>query len=183
MSSSKKEIRNLVIDALMIAVFVVLSRFLTIPVGNVKITIAALPIIFTAFYLGIRHTVIVATLAEFLTQLLGYGLTPTTPLWMLPGILRGIIICILVSFLLKKKGKTVQSISYFEYGIIILTTGIVVLLLNTAVIALDAIIYNYFSYAYVFGDFIFRFIAMIISSVIYMFITKAVIDSLFKAKF
>ncbi len=183
MSQSSKHIRNLVLDAVMIAMFVVLSRFMTIQFGNIKITLAALPIIFVAFHLGIIHVTVVAAIAEFLSQLLGYGLTLTTPLWIIPVVVRGVLICILASLLLKAKKIDIREMKHYEYFVILLITGFIVTVLNTAVIALDALIFGYYSYAYVFGDLFFRLVSMVISTVVYTIITKTVIDTLRRVKF
>lgn len=183
MFGSRKQIRLLVIDSLMIAMYVVLNTITEIPIGNIKITFGPLPIIFIAFYLGIRHVTIVAAIAEFLSQLLGYGLTLTTPLWILPVVVRGVLICILASLILKTKNNDIRRMKHYEYFTIILITGFIVTILNTAVIAVDALIFGYYSYAYVFGDLFFRFISMILSTVVYTLITKTVIDTLHKVKF
>ncbi|MBR3996368.1 MAG: folate family ECF transporter S component [Clostridia bacterium] len=183
MSNFTNKNRTLVIDALMIALYVVLNTLGEIPIGNVKITFGPLPIILVAFYFGIGHASIVAGAGEFVSQMLGYGLTWTTPLWTVPPIARAVIICILLSLIFKRKRyDTVTQVKYYEYFIILFISGFLTTILNTSVIALDAIIYSYYSYAYVFGDLILRFITMSVSTVIYMFVAKAVIDALYKAK-
>lgn len=178
----RKQIKGLVIDALMIAMFVVLSKFFSISLGNVKITLAALPIAFTALYLGMTHVIVVAAIGEFISQMIGYGLTYTTPLWIIPVVVRGILICLFASFIIKRRGGDVRNIKYYEYFIILIISGAVVTVLNTAVIALDAVIFGYYSYAYVFGDLAFRFISMIASTVVYTAVTKTVIDALYRIR-
>ncbi len=175
--TKRKDLVRITTDACMIALFVVLSRYVTIPIGNVKITVAALPIILVAFVYGMKDTIIVSVLAEFLSQVLGYGLMPTTPLWMIPGVVRGVLLCLFISARRKKVGS-VKNFKIPTYAVMIFVTCIIVLLLNTGVIALDAIIYHYYSKAYVFGDLFFRFIAMCASAVIYTVVTKAVVDAM-----
>ena len=184
MTESRKQLRYLILDALMIAMYVVFARFMTIQFGNIKITLAALPLIFIAFYLGMRHSVVVSAIAEFLSQLLGFGLTITTPLWILPVVVRSVLICLLLS-LIKKANSTddIRAVKHIEYLFILLITGFVVTTLNTAVIAVDALIFDYYSQAYVFGDLIFRFISMILSTLVYTVVTKSVIDALYTRKF
>lgn len=175
-SKSSKKLRILVYDALLIAIFVLLSAYLKIEVSNVKITLAALPIILSAFFLGTANTVIIAVIGEFLFQLLSYGITPTMPFWMFPGILRGILLCVLIGLFKRKYNGNIPSFKTYEYAIIIFVTAIIVLISNTAVIAFDAIIYHYYSNAYVFGNLFFRFLAMCFSCVVYTVVTKTLVD-------
>ena len=79
-------------DAMLIAIYFVLAK-LTIPIGNLHITLASLPIVVLAVLRGPREACIVAFMGEFLIQALGrYGLTPTTPLWCLPPTLRALTV-------------------------------------------------------------------------------------------
>ncbi len=169
----------LVFDAMMIALFVVLSLFLKINIGNIKITIAAIPIIITAVYLGYPHTIAVSVVGEFLYQLLSYGVGPTTLLWMLPGVIRGIIICAFMNYFIKKNNGIKEKINYLEYFIMILISGTVVFALNTFVLFLDAKLLRY-SYSFVLYETAIRFVSMIASTVVYTFTAKAVNDKLSK---
>lgn len=183
MLNSKSFSKTLVIDAIMIALYVVLNTLAEIPLGNIKITLGPLPVILVAFYFGIGHASVVAGIGEFISQLLGFGLTWTTPLWIIPTVARAVIICILLSPLMRvKKYENITKVKYYEYLIILLVSGLITTVLNTGVIALDAIIFGYYSYAYAFGDFVFRVLAAIISALIYTIISKAVIGALYKAK-
>lgn len=178
MTNTRKETYCLVLDALMIALFVVLSRLLSLEVLGVKITVAALPIVFTAFYLGMKHTVIVAAIGEFISQLIGYGLSPTTVLWMIPVIVRGIVLCFFIALYLRKNGGSIKAIKYSEYFVMILISAIIVFLLNTAVIIFDGWLYQYLSVPAALSQLLPRFISMCASVVIYTLITKAVVDAL-----
>ncbi len=177
MSKQRINTRMLVLDALMIALFVVLSRLLSFEIAGVKITIAALPIIFTAFYLGLTHTVIVSVLAEFITQVLGFGLTPTTVLWMIPGIVRGILICLFIRYLFKKTNN-IKSTTHLQYFIMIFISAVVVFILNTFVIIFDGWLYKYLTVVAAIAQLVPRFISMCLSVILYTVATKAVIDKL-----
>lgn len=183
MLKERNQLRQLIFDAIMIAMYVVLNTIAEIPLGNIRITLGPLPVVFVAFYFGMSHSAVVAGVGEFISQMIGFGLTWTTPLWVVPPIARALSICIFLSVvLLRKKYPDITKVKYYEYFIIILLSGFITTVLNTAVIWLDAIIFNYYSYAYVFGNLIFRFVAMIISSVIYTIAAKAVIDAIYKIK-
>lgn len=181
----KKNITRMVcIDAVMIALYVVLKLIAnSIPLGNIKITLAPIAIIVMALYFGVTHSSIVAFMGEFIFQLIGYGLTWTTALWGLPPLSRAVVICIILSLIMRiKNSKSITDIDAAEYLITIMISGFVATIFNTGIIALDAIIYHYYSYAYVFGNLGIRLLTMFISSVIYTLIAKAVIEALYKAK-
>ena len=78
MKKSKLSIRRMAINAVMIAIYVILSTYFTIPLGGLKITIEALPVILCALLFGPVDGAIVGGLAEFMNQLLTFGITPTT---------------------------------------------------------------------------------------------------------
>lgn len=186
MNNSRKQLRALAVDALMIALYVVLNTISEITIGTLKITFGPLPVLILAFYYifdyGIMHASIVAFIGEFLAQLI-HPIDFLIFIWSIPPIMRGVISSVLFLFIIKRKQyQNITKVNHFEYFVVILISGFVTTWLNTAVMATHALCFGYYSHAYVFGTLIMRFIAMVISSVIYTFIAKAVTDALYKAK-
>jgi uncharacterized membrane protein len=128
------------LDAMFIALYFLLAK-LSFPIGNIHLTLASLPLVISALLLGVRSTVVVALLGEFLNQLLGYGLTLTTPIWMLPPLIRGLTIA-LVGYFCQKKGEALEN-HLVLYYITIVSAALLTTAANTLALYLDAIIIGY----------------------------------------
>ena len=57
-----------------------------------KITVDSLPILVAALLLGPLDGLAVGLIGSFLNQMLTYGLTVTTVLWILPAGIRGLVV-------------------------------------------------------------------------------------------
>lgn len=143
--------KRLVTNAMLIAMYVVLSTFATLPLGNIRITLAGLPIIVGAALFGPLDGLIIGLMGGFINQLLTYGLTYTTVLWIIPAGVRGLI----VGLYSKKHGFAMtQKQSIF----IVVLSSLVVTTLNTGVLYIDSIINHYFSKILILGDLAQRYI-------------------------
>ena len=87
----KRTTRRLALDAMLSAMFVVLS-LISISLPNMKITLDALPVLVASLLFGPLDGLSVGLIGSFLNQLLTYGLSPTTLLWILPAGLRGLLV-------------------------------------------------------------------------------------------
>ena len=95
--------------ALSLALYVALS-YASINRQFIKISLTGLPIIFIAVVYGPIEGMLVGGIGEFFCQLVSqYGLTPTTPLWVLPAIVRGLIVGLLFK---QKHEETVLRIVF-----------------------------------------------------------------------
>lgn len=90
MKSKKLTTRTLVIMATLIAMTIVLSRFLSFSVWNMKIGLAFIPIAITAMIFGPIEAGIVAALSDFLGAIL-FPIGPYFPGFTLTAFLVGII--------------------------------------------------------------------------------------------
>jgi len=102
------------------AIYVVLS-ILSVGSNNFKASFESLAVLVGAVLLGPIPGMLVALIGEFLHQLLMYGLDPTTPLWLLPYIVEGLVAGWIVASELgdvSKKRLTLAAI----VGEIVLTT-------------------------------------------------------------
>lgn len=140
--------------AVLAALYVPLALFVSVQIGNVRISFGSLPVVISALLFGPVESILVAAIGEFFKQLLSYGVTATTVLYLIPPALRGAIIGVAV-VLMWKRGVRLETrkISYYAVcicGAIFTTVG------NTLVNWLDSVLYGYYSFAYVFGDFMYR---------------------------
>ena len=105
--------------------------------------------------------------------MLTYGFTATTLLWILPAGLRGLLVGL---YARKRSFELTQKQTIF----IVVASALAVTALNTAVMAIDSLIYGYYSKAYVFGALIFRIIAGVLTAVVFSFVIPPLIKQLKK---
>ena len=175
----QKSVYRICGDGMLLAVYVVLS-ILTIRITpNLQITFTGLAIILACVLYGWVDGLLVALLGSFISQLRStYGLTITTPIWMIPPILRAAVFGLVYEIYLKHGIKLEDKKVWF----IIFATiaGLVVTVANTGAIFLDAYIFNY-PVAMAFIESIMRFVSSILSSIVISVIALPVIYALDKA--
>ncbi len=147
---------------MLMALYVVLSIMTPVKVANFKFTFEAFPILVAGLLFGPLDGFYVGGIGSFIYQLLfsGYGITATTPLWILPHALSGL----LVGFYAKRKGF---SLSFIETVIIASISALLVTTLNLMALYVDSKLYGYYSYALVFGNLVFKIAVGIILAFIY----------------
>lgn len=159
----KKQInvRQMTLDAVLVAMYVALN-YVSFKTGNFHFTFDAFPIIVAALLFGPADGALVGFMGALIYQLFfsGYPVTPTTPLWILPAVIRGLMLGAWAKHC-RFEMKTWQLI------LAITVSAFTVTLLNTLALYVDSRIYNYYSYAMVFGLLIPKFIVGIILSVVY----------------
>jgi len=154
--------KKMVLTALLIAVNVVLGYF-SISLGNMVITLSGLPILLAGFLFGPVAGFEVGLIGSFLSQLLRYGLMPTTILWIIPGAVRGFM----VGYYALKRGF---KLNFRQMTFITIISAFVVTLLNTLGMYIDSKVYGYYTFAYVFGMLLFRILSAILTSAAYLVI-------------
>ena len=147
----------------MLATYVVLSLLTIRITTNFQITFTALAILITAVLYGLPDALIVATLGSFIGQLRGiYGLSITTPIWMIPPILRALVFGLAYDLFLKK-GIHLEDKKLWFY-LFAIFAGLVTTIANTGAIFLDAYIFEY-PVSMAFIESILRFVSSIASSI------------------
>lgn len=137
-------IKRITMDAMLIAVFLVLNTIGSIDINQyMKITPASFAVIICAVLYGPVDACIVAAGGEFLNQLLKYGFSPTMPLWMIPPTLRGLVIGLFAVFMFKK-GRYPEKRPIAFY-IICVTASVLTSAATTGVSFIDAKMYGYFN--------------------------------------
>jgi len=165
--------RRLVTVAMLTALFVLLSLYVKIDLGNMKITLDALPILIAALLYGPLPGAAVGFVGSFLVQMLTYGFTPTTLLWILPAGVRGLIV--------GAAAKRFDLTDRKKLLAVIILSALVVTTINTAVMAIDAKIYGYYSHAYVFGMLAWRYLSGILTSCVYAAVLPVLLQHLRRA--
>ena len=133
-------IYRLCLDSMMAALYFILT-YVSIRIGEYHITFASLMVILSSLLFGLPDSLMIAGLGEFLNQTLSYGITITTPLWILPPLFRALIIS-LVSMHFRKKKDRLQNHKILYFTTIVLA-GLITSAFNTLATYLDGIIYGY----------------------------------------
>jgi uncharacterized membrane protein len=141
----------------MAALYVILNNTLAIRAGNIHITFASLPVVVTALLFGPVQAAVTALLGELMNQLYLYGISITTPLWLIPPVLRGLVIGT-AALWAQRAGRPLEQRPILGYGVCILA-ALLTTIANTAVIAADALIFHYYTWVYVFGKLVQRLVS------------------------
>lgn len=140
--------KQMAMDAVLAAVCAVLGYFGP-DLGNLKITFEGLPVIVAALLFSPLDGAAVGGVGTLLYQLLRYGVSATTPLWILPYVLCGLLVG-------RIGDRCAPERSRLRLGAAVLAGEGLIFLLNTGVIWADSKIYGYYSFPYVFGSFFLR---------------------------
>lgn len=133
----KMTTKRLVLDALCVALYIALN-LVSIPLPGIKITLDALPILLAALLFGPVDGLIVGLMGNFLAAAvgLGYGLSATTPLWMIPPGLRGLLVGL--------AGRSKRfSLKALPLGTLMVVTALITTAVTTGVMWLDCLVYQY----------------------------------------
>ena len=186
-NKGKMTTRRLTINAVLIAIYVVL-RYFNIAFGeSFRFTLASFPVILCALLFGPVDGLLVGLLGEFLSQILGpYGLTPTTLLWCVGETLRGGTLGLCSVLFLKKWLVSTQHPSKKQIAALLLCcvlTGVLAAFGQTLALYVDSTMFGYYSYAMVFGMMIWRVLVYVILAVGFGYLSLPIISALKKTKF
>ena len=173
MSRISTDTKRLTIDAMLAAMCAVLG-YVAIDLGAIKITFESFPVLVGALMYGPADGAVIGCLGTLVYQLLHYGVSATTLLWMLPYIALGFF-CGLYA---KKKHFALTRTQTVAAAVI---SGLAVTVMNTGVIYLDSKLYGYYYPAIITGMIIPRILISIAESVAFGFTLPSVISSVKKA--
>lgn len=179
-------VKRLVLNAVLIAIYVVLG-YLRIPIGNTfRISIAPFAVILCALAFGPLDGLIVGFMGEFLAQVLGpYGLTYTTLLWCVGETVRGLLLGLCTVLFLKQWMRSLSAPTRKQTVLILVccvVTGMISSLGNTLALYVDSKMLGYYSYAMVFGALLVRLLLSTVTSALLGYISLGIITTLRKAK-
>ena len=121
--------RRLTMNAALIAIYIVLEYF-SVYIGNyIKLSFYAFPMLVAAMLFGTADGLFVAGIGEFLYQMLHYGFSATTLLWIVPPMVHALIAGVMTQ-------KMRDSLSMGKVGLTVIVSGIVSTILTTFVVQL-----------------------------------------------
>lgn len=164
--------RKLTTLAMLIAINVVLSMLTPIKLSNFKFTFEAFPILLAGLLFGPIDGLIVGGVGSAIYQILfsGYGLMITTPFWILPHALSGLVVGLYAK-------RNTYNLSIRQIIFISIISALLVTTFNTLAIYIDAKIFGYYTFAYVFGSIFIKIIAGIILAIMYSLVLPKIIKS------
>ena len=185
MQNSKRAfpVKRLATDAVLIAVYFALA-VLSVVVAGVKITFNSLPVVIAAMVFGPIDGFLVPFLGEFLSQMIHYGFTPTTVLWMLAPALRGLIVGAAV--LLLRRSMSVDTIlgskRPWVYFLVCIVAAVLTSLANTGAYYVDSKMLGYYTYELIFGVAGVRIVSNVVSSILTAILAIPILAALRRAK-
>ena len=128
--------KKLAMDSMLAAMCAVLG-YLSLDFGNLKITFESVPILLGALLLGPIDGMAIGGVGTLLYQLVRYGVSVTTPLWILPYVLCGLVVGL---------GSSRRDFhpSRWESTVFIVSGELLITLLNTVTLYIDSKIYGYY---------------------------------------
>ena len=172
-ANGRSRTAQLVMDAIMAAMVVVLG-FVSINIGNVmKITLEEFPVIFAALMFGPTDGMIVAGIGIFLYQLLSYGITATTALWILPFVVAGGV----AGFYAKKSNYNNTTV---QLVLIFVECELLICLLNTVAIYVDSKMYGYYEPTIITGMILIRLAVALAKGVVLGPVSEPILKALSK---
>lgn len=144
--------RRITLNGVFTAIFFVLSMF-SVTIGGIKVTFDSFPVVLAAMLFGPADAFLVGFLGALLEQMLHFGFTATTLLWIIPPAVRGLVIGLSVLLLRPHMGldAIVRRKKPFVYLASCILAGLVTSGLNTLVYYVDSVINHYYEYHLIFG--------------------------------
>lgn len=175
--------KRMATNAMLAALYFALSM-LAVPVGGLKLTFEHLPVIVAALMFGPVDAMIVGALGELANQMLTYGFTVTTLLWMTPAMFRGLSMGLCAKLLSGYVGlnAVIEKKLPIAFWVTCVISGLICSLLNTFTLYVDSKMFGYYTYAMVFGVLWVRLAASAVSSVLMAAAAKPVLAAMRKAK-
>jgi len=142
--------------------------------GNLKISLSGLPVIVVAIFGGPVWGAVTGFIGAFIGQMITYGFSATTLLWILPAVVRGLSIGILFR-VFKKSVK--PSMLIIETSI----SSLLVTLFNTGAMLIEQKLYGYYSsYLAIFVAIPSRVFAGVITAIVFSLMLPTIIGTINK---
>ena len=178
----RKTVLRLTTNAMLVALYVVLSlQFMTVnlEILGLKLTFEHFPVLLCGVLFGPIDAVTVGAIGEFINQATSqYGITLTTPLWILPIMVRGLMVG--GSCKIFKKYAKKDSIVF--YLLVFIVSGIFSSSFNTLALYVDSKIFGYYTHAMVFGVYWTRIIMSGITSILMGLLVTPIMYALRKSR-
>ncbi len=171
-----KKILRLCICAATVALHIVLELYCTLRLGNeLKVSFSTLPFVIVALLYGPVDGGVTGLVGTFISQLLTYGITATTPIWIIPGAVQGLVAG-LVYIAFKRKNK------FWPITISVCVSCIMLVILNWVASYLDGVvIFKYWVIEYLIALIPIRLLVGVALCVAYSAVSFPIVKALRKA--
>lgn len=126
--------RRLILDAVLVALYVVFAMLLSFKTPWFEVSLSSVPILLSAYIFGLKDALVIALFGSFIEQMLSFGLTLTTPLWILPFVIQALFAALCFKLAKKRAVGFVLAVVFSE---------LVLTVLNTAALYADGYIMHY----------------------------------------
>lgn len=166
MSKSQK----LAVSSMLVAASILLSC-VSIRFGFWTISFACLPIFISACLFTPQETILIALAGAALEQFISYGLSLTTPLWLLPAIARATYL----SLALLKYRNDLKAAPLMKHFVI---SNLVCTLVTTIAMVADSIYYGYFHWSIIGISLLSRLISSVTIAILCGLITYPILNAI-----
>ncbi|WP_325200896.1 folate family ECF transporter S component [Oscillibacter sp.] len=160
----KMNVKRMCYAALLAAMYLPLSLYAAVQMGNVRISFGSLPVVAAALLFGPVDAVVVAMVGEFFKQILTYGVTYTTVLYLIPPALRGLVVGVGAALALRR-GRHLEDRRALCYAVCV-AAALCTTVGNTLVNWLDSVLMGYYFPGLILGDLAWRLIVGMINAVV-----------------
>lgn len=161
---SRTNVRRMCYAALLAAMYVPLSLYVAVQVGNVRISFGSLPVVIGALLFGPLDAAAAALTGEFFKQLLTYGVTYTTVLYLIPPAVRGVVVGT-AALLVSQRGERLEDRRTVCYAVCV-AAAVCTTLGNTLVNWLDSVLMGYYFPGLILGDLVWRLLVGVLNAVV-----------------
>ena len=145
--------------------------YLALDFGTLKITFESLPVLLSAFMFGPVDGMLVGGIGTLIYQILRYGISATTLLWILPYVACGLMVGLVAKH--ARFSNTRRQII-----VTVILAELLIWALNTVAIYVDSKIYGYYTFAYVFGALLIRFVIALVKGIAFGLIIPLILKSM-----
>ena len=172
--------KRIILISIFSALFLVFNMFFTINFYSIKLTLQNLPLFVGALILGPIAGAIIGFMVMFISQLITYGFTMTTIVWVLPHTIIGFIVG---SYSKKYNYNLFADGQKFNISFIlfIIFANLLITILNTFAFIIDALVFSYYSSILIIGNLFIRIVSSIIVGFFYSLIIPKIYLTIKKA--
>lgn len=162
--------KDLTVCAMLAAMCAVLG-YISIDMGNIKISFEDLPVLLGGALFGPVHGLLVGTVGTLIYQLIRYGISATTLLWILPYSVCGF----LMGWISKKNNFALSGRKLFAATI---GCELLVTVLNTFVIYIDSKLYGWYYPALIMGSLALRLVICVGKAIVFAEVLSLIIKKI-----
>ena len=161
--------RQLAVDSMLCAVCAVLG-YVALDLGNIKITFESLPVLLGALLFGPVDGMLIGGVGTLLYQLIRYGVTATTPLWIAPYVACGLLAGAWARY-------REFALSRRQTVVLVVLAELAVTALNTAALYIDSRLYGYWFPGFILGALGLRLVICVVKAAAFGLVLPNVVET------